>query len=387
MNIPFIALLLAACAAMAIVSKKMQYWLPSYVRDTIFLRKNRFDTKPTDIIFCIADHFEPGEGAVDSVIAKNRVNRWLAEYPKSVDGHSDADGFPPRHTWFFCAHDDKDGCLEDMISICEKGYGEIELHLHHDHIPPFPDTAGSLENKINGLLDRWGRLGIFGLDKKEGRKKFGFIHGDWALDNSRSGKHCGINNELRILSRCGCYADFTFPCLNEAQPNKINAIYYAEDDPDLPKSYNTGIDVRRGSASRGDLMIIQGPIGLRFKRNFPFLGIESANISDTDAPSMRRVDLWIRTGIRVKGKGDWVFVKVHSHGARETNAGMLLGEEMEEMYAYLEKKYNDGRNYRLHYVSAREMFNIIKAAEDAREGNPNQYRDYLVDKPQIRGDL
>jgi hypothetical protein len=51
------------------------------------------------------------------------------------------------------------------------------------------------------------------------------------------------------------------------------------------------------------------------------------------------------------------------------------------MFTYLEENYNDGENYKLHYVSARELYNIVKAAEDSRHGDPHEFRDYRVDKP------
>jgi hypothetical protein len=47
----------------------------------------------------------------------------------------------------------------------------------------------------------------------------------------------------------------------------------------------------------------------------------------------------------------------------------------------LEAKYNDGKNYALHYVNSREVFNIIKAAEAGLTGNPHQYRDHVLPKP------
>ena len=38
--------------------------------------------------------------------------------------------------------------------------------------------------------------------------RFGFIHGNWCLDNSRAdGRWCGLNNELILLRELGCYAD------------------------------------------------------------------------------------------------------------------------------------------------------------------------------------
>jgi hypothetical protein len=54
------------------------------------------------------------------------------------------------------------------------------------------------------------------------------------------------------------------------------------------------------------------------------------------------------------------------------------------MHSYLETKYNDGENYILHYVSAREMYNIAKAAETGNDGNPNEYRDFILAKPTFK---
>jgi hypothetical protein len=51
------------------------------------------------------------------------------------------------------------------------------------------------------------------------------------------------------------------------------------------------------------------------------------------------------------------------------------------MFSHLEQKYNDGKHYLLHYVTAREAYNIVRAAEDGHSGDPNQYRDYLVPHP------
>lgn len=62
----------------------------------------------------------------------------------------------------------------------------------------------------------------------------------------------------------------------------------------------------------------------------------------------------------------------------------LLGQPFEKMNEYLLDKYNDGENYIMHFVSAREMYNIVKAAEHEKMGNPNDYRDYIVQKPHYK---
>ena len=51
------------------------------------------------------------------------------------------------------------------------------------------------------------------------------------------------------------------------------------------------------------------------------------------------------------------------------------------MHRALTGEYNDGRSWILHYVSAREMFNIAIAAMEGRAGNPIDYRDHVLRPP------
>lgn len=62
----------------------------------------------------------------------------------------------------------------------------------------------------------------------------------------------------------------------------------------------------------------------------------------------------------------------------------LLGQAMHDMHSYLENAYNDGRRHVLHYVTAREVYNIIKAAEAGKSGNPNDWRDFVLPPPPHR---
>ena len=50
---------------------------------------------------------------------------------------------------------------------------------------------------------------------------------------------------------------------------------------------------------------------------------------------------------------------------------------MVRMHEYLQDTYNDGVAWRLHYVTAREMYNIVKAAEAGETGDPGRCRDYV----------
>jgi len=357
--------------------KGLQCWLPSYLKQMVTPTVTFAAEKPVHIMFSMVDHFEPFHGGVSLQKAETRVEQWTRRYPEIIGNFRDADGFRPQHTWFYPPHHDL--CfLKDLVGLCKKGFGEIEMHLHHNHMVPFPDTAATLKEKIMRCIKDYSRYGIFTL--ADGTKRFAFIHGDWSLDNSRGQEFCGINNEIEILKECGCYADFTFPSLGEAQPAMINKMYYAKDVKDKPKSYNKGKELKTGGEHYGDLLLICGILGLRWgdgKKRFK-ISIEASNIDGTDCPSPRRIDYWIKNAVRIKGRPHWLFVKLHTHGANESSFNALFGSQAERMYVYLEKNYNDGQKFCLHYVSARQMYNIIKAAEAGKTGNPNEYRDYCI---------
>ena len=334
--------------------------------------------KPVHILFCVVDHYEPGTGHVSQANARERVDALLSRYPKLADEHKDHDGYCPKRTWFFPPHYHENYYLRDLVSLCEKGYGEIELHFHHGKSRP--DTPDNLETTLRQCIEEYSHFGMFGT--LEGQKKYAFIHGDWALANSRNGLYCGVNNELDILRKTGCFADFTFPSpLIECNPSQINTIFYANNIPNKPKSHNKGIRVRVARKTQGDLMIVQGPLSPYFKDYKPWCyRVYGELISLKPQAHIRRIDSWVRTGVSVEGKEDWIIIKAHMHGAEDSKAA--LGEEMDSIFKYLESKYNDGNKYMLHYVTARELYNIIKAAEAGEPSpDPDKYRNYLVIPP------
>ena len=85
------------------------------------------------------------------------------------------------------------------------------------------------------------------------------------------------------------------------------------------------------------------------------------------------------------GRPEWIFVKLHTHGCVPANSDVLLGDPICQMHRALQTHYNDGHNWQLHYVTAREMTNIILAAESGLSGNPGEYRDYRIGRPPAVG--
>ncbi|MGQ9608238.1 MAG: hypothetical protein ACUVWN_02980 [bacterium] len=364
---------------MAFSSRNIHIWLPNY----IIKKRTKVDMSSDTqkhIIFAIADHFEPKWNHVTEKKEQERVFTWINNYPQMALSHCDSDGKYPQHTWFYPYDEFADWQMEKLSKLCSCGYGEVELHLHHDN-----DTAESLFAKIEEAKKIFSSYGALDCHKNmsDNNIYYSFVHGNWSLDNSRKdGRWCGVNNELQVLKETGCYADFTMPSApSETQSRKINSIYYATDDPHKPKSYDTGVDVAVGREPSGDLMMIEGPLCLNWHKRkfFIFPKIENGEVSADNLPSLERIDLWIAQHIHVVGRPEWIFVKVYTHGAQDKNCAAFFGEGgiLDKMYSYLEDRYNDGIRYKLHYTTTREMYNIIKAAEAGEVGNPNTYRDYI----------
>jgi len=354
-------------------------WLPTYVK-TRRRRRPRRAGEATSVLICIADHYEPSHGGVDHVAAARRVRQWTSRYPQLFARFRDADGRPPQHSFFYPLEEYRESEMQAIAELCRSGFGEVEVHLHHDH-----DTSANLRTRLAAykhmLADRHGLL----ARRRQSRAiAYGFIHGNWALDNSRpDGRWCGVNDELDVLRDTGCYADFTLPSApSPTQTRKINSIYYALDDPQAPRSHDWGIDVGVGVGAgvgpQGGLMLIQGPLLFDWdRRKYGVVPrIENACIQENQAPTAHRLDLWVRARIGVPSRPDWVFVKLHTHGAPEGNQRVLLGDPMVSFHEELARRAHEDPTFRFHYVTAREMYNLAKAAEAGWTGSVREARDY-----------
>src|SRR5262249_11054021 len=162
-----------------------------------------------------------------------------------------------------------------------------------------------------------------------------------------------------------CYVDLTFPSAPDpCQPDKVNQIYWPVGDLTKRRSYDQGERARVGHAYRDRLLMITGP--LAFARKGVGVRLENGALTGTDPPTSSRVDTWISEGIHVAGRREWVFVKVHTHGAIENTASSLLGEGGRELHNSLQRYRRSG--WKLHYVTAREMYNVARAAMDGEVG-------------------
>lgn len=386
-----LVLFIVVVALMAFVylanQRNMLHWMPSYLKQTITqsIKNCNKSEEATHIMFCFVDHYEPQWKNPDNIeLERQRVDRWFEQYPTMAEQFKDADGCSPKHTFFYPEEEYRQEHLAKLSDMCYRGYGEIEIHLHHEN-----DTSNNLTQSLASFAKKLHENhGALPTDPTTGQIKYAFIHGNWCLDNSHpNGEWCGVNDELIVLNNTGCYADLTFPSApNPTQPRTINSIYYVKDDPLKSKSHDKGINVRVGGKPWGDLMLINGPLMLNWKqRKFGIMPrVENADIRTSNPPSPERIDLWVNANVHVENQPNWRFIKIHTHGTQDKDMDILLGRPIEKMHEYLNDKYNDGQNYKLHYVSSREMYNIIKAAEAGKTEDPNQYRNFELPKPMFK---
>jgi hypothetical protein len=362
-------------------SKKLDRWMGGYLRHLADRRRAPKVEGPRHLIFTFCDHWEPLWNDVSDEVGDARVRAWSEGYPRLAERYVDADGVHPQHSFFFPGEQYRARWLDALAELARARLGEVELHLHHDG-----DTAETLRRDILRYLDEIGRHGHLCRDP-DGRKRYGFIHGNWCLANSADdGRMCGVDEELPLLFDTGCYADFTFPAPeSEAQPDIVNQIYWPVGDLALRKAYEHGERARVGEVRSDRILMIEGPtsLALRSKR-FP-VRIEMADVASNDPVTPERVERWVDAGITVEGRPEWVFVKIHTHGAPEREAASVLGDSGMALHDTLSSRFNDGERWILHYATAREMFNIAVAAMDGKSGSPGRFRDYKLPPPPATG--
>jgi hypothetical protein len=316
------------------------------------------------VFLCIADHYEPDLGNASDAVRLERVERWMRDYPRSVEGIADSVGRQPQHTFFYPLEEYRPILLDRLGELCRRGLGEVDVHLHHD---------GETSQQLRELLESFkhtlhDRHGLLRRDES-GAIRYGFIHGNWALDNSRpDGRWCGVNDEITVLRETGCYADFTMPSAPDpTQTRAINSIYYATDDPAAPKSHDTGTPASVGQRAPEDtLLMIQGPLIIDWRdRKFGLVPrLENGDLHANRPPAVRRLNLWLQAGVHVQGRPDWIFVKLHTHGAKPANADVLLGSPMRRLHEELRTRAEADADFRYYYVTAYEMARLVRAAED-----------------------
>ncbi len=342
------------------------------------------NNRPEHILLAICDHFEPGwtgdprrAGQGSRAQSRARVASWRRKYPVFVADIRDSSGHMPRHSFFYPGDQYTFDLVEPLAELVEMGLAEIDVHLHHAG-----DTRRSLEEKLVCTLDNLNQHGV--VPEVRGQSRWAFIHGNWCLANARrDGAFCGVDDEIDLLHILGCYADFTFPSAPDpTQPRLVNSVYYPHGDVRRRRAHEYGYAARVGEVRKNRLLCLQGPLGIcrREGQGLPWR-IDSGALTARDPPTLGRFEHWIDQGITIRDRPEWVFVKLSTHGASEREAASLLGKPQRAFHDAL-AQWSRRTGTRYHYVAAREMFNMARAAMDGKRGNPSEYRDYEIPPPQ-----
>jgi hypothetical protein len=329
-----------------------EIWLVPYLRDR--LRKNLRPTRPKRAWVAIADHYEPLGKGTSIETALGRVARWRDQWPRIAgDAPRDAAGQSPQYSFFYPQEEYRRELLDGIAEIVRLGVGDVEVHLHHHD-----EQRDTFIQKVTEYCRRLtGDHGL--LRQQDGRTVFGFIHGNWALDNSRpDGLCCGLNGEIALLRDLGCYADFTMPSLpSPTQGRVVNQIYWCTNNPgNRPRSFDHGIEATVGGGRRGDLLMITGPLGLRFgERLMPRQ--ETGELAGYDLPTASRVRRWFDLAPSI---GEDIFLKLYTHGAQERNLEPLLNGGLASLFHWLAEEA-ERRGIEIHWATAWQMYRAADA--------------------------
>jgi hypothetical protein len=339
-----------------------ELWLAPYLKER--LRRAVRPAKPKRAWVVVADHFEPLGRSRSAGDALRKVGAWRDRWPRIAEGAPrDTAGQRPQYTFFYPQEEYRHELLEGIAEMVRLGVGDLEVHLHHDN-----EQRESFIRKVtefcHRLTDDHGLL-----REQDGRTVFGFIHGNWALDNSRpDGKWCGLKGEIALLRDLGCYADFTMPSLPSAtQGRVVNQIYWCTNNPDnRPRSFDRGIEATVAGGRRGDLLMITGPVGIRFgERLLP--RVETGEVAGYDLPTPARVRRWFDLAPSIDGD---LFLKLYTHGADDRNMEPLLNGGFSNLFRSLAEEAGR-RGIEIHWATAWQMYQAAAALIHGRSSVSN----------------
>jgi hypothetical protein len=361
-------------------------WLARYPLWRIgeVVRRAVSGSSPRHFIFLVANHFEPAwneRGApVDWSTQRERLDRWIKQARAIGHAVQDCDGTPFRHTYFYPAEQYHAPLLEKLAELQADGLGEVEVHLHHG--VDKPDTESNCRQTLVNFRDALAQEHKC-LSRRGGMgaPMYAFVHGNWALANSAGGRYCGVDSEMEILSETGCYADFTLPSVSSrAQVARINAIYQCGRPLNQRKAHRSGPNLSVGVPPQLPV-IFTGPLVFNWRHRrwrLPVPRIDDGVLAGNYSLDLARLRRWRGAGIGVRGRPEWVFIKLYCHGFFPFDQAMTIGELVRRFFEEVLEYGDRTKEYKVHFATAREAFNIAMAAVDGRAGEPGLYRDYLL---------
>ncbi|HEY6327707.1 MAG TPA: hypothetical protein VI756_00100, partial [Blastocatellia bacterium] len=158
----------------------------------------------------------------------------------------------------------------------------------------------------------------------------------------------------------------------------INAIYEYGGDPNRRRCHSSGPSVTAGTLPKLPV-IMTGPLVFDWrggKRGLPVPRLDGGVLARNYPLDMTRVHNWIKAGISVEGKPEWVFIKLYCHGFFPQDEEYTIGEPIIRFFDDLLNQAHRTGEFKIHFATAREAFNMVMAAAAGEPGEPGEFRNY-----------
>jgi hypothetical protein len=196
---------------------------------------------------------------------------------------------------------------------------------------------------------------------------------------------------MQTLAETGCYADFTLPSVPyQTQVPRINAIYECGNAFEQAIPHRSGPGLKTGSQPRLPI-IMTGPLVFDWTRRVKGMVVprlDDGVLAFNHPMDMKRLYRWANAHISVEGRPDWVFIKLYCHGFFPHDQETVIGDRCRRFFEEALEESDRTGDYKIHFASAREAFNMAMAAVDGCGGEPGLYRDYrlktIMHEPSVR---
>lgn len=300
----------------------------------------------TRVVYCHADHFEPWRDGIkpshcdevavfaeqmDALPYANRLSLFYrAHVPYGVltpAQPSDPDNRvsrPDDPILFRARKREEVGIARrTMTSLLDGRSHEVQVHIHHEGFTLsdklYPVVREALEPMTTPQRDgeRFElalQLALKAIREETGQDmaRWAFVHGNWALGASDP-EICRIENELEILVRNGCYADFTFPAgRSRCNPKNFDRPFAVSPAVgtrafEREEAEAVPVDARSNTLTSGRLFIWNSPL------LHPYCSLDDyseKNSSQVYGDPAGTVEKWLSLSPMLD---DTIYVKTHAH--------------------------------------------------------------------------
>jgi hypothetical protein len=353
-----------------------------------YLKKLKSSRGIKKVVHVHSDHFEPfmsaqrmgKEDELNFFFNKMKENPWSEKmslnyiFPlgRTVVGkeRNNSEHFGAENDKFLFYLNKNDDYLYKFFDIINKNNMDMQLHIHHERFtkndfyenrPVEPgnesvfnfiskESTHDLDSKrfeftVKLYKDMFLKYG--GIEKD----KWTFVHGCWALNGSDP-EICKISDEIEILHRNGCVADFSFPAGRSHCNPKLFSSPTIVKPANMIRSYdckeNILMEWDGNKVSEGFLVWASENSASIY--SLDFYGKKTSDLISPD----KRVIRWFKHSPIINNT---LYIKTHSHSAHRhyINTEFPLSSEYAKTVFFLLENACTENNVDLEYLSCGDL--------------------------------